>query len=176
MSGPDSLPRLRYVDAFPVDVDGQRLVYLRDSEGFAKYGLGVPSQVFELMALLDGGRTARDLQESYAMANEGAMLGEDQVAELIDSLDEALLLDSERFRKHRADVEANYRNELRRPSPLSGRSYPDDPDALSLLIDSFFEDYSGSQDAPRGSGVVTGLVAPHIDFGPLRPVFCLGIQ
>ena len=54
---------------------------------------------------------------------------------------------------------------------MAGRSYPDDPDALRLLIDSFFEDESGPRDSPRGSGVVTGLVAPHIDFGRGGPCF-----
>ncbi|MEE2753749.1 MAG: AmmeMemoRadiSam system protein B [Candidatus Latescibacterota bacterium] len=171
MSGSDLLPRLRYVDAFPVDVDGQRLIYLRDPEGLAKDGLYVSPHLFELMALLDGDRSTRDLQKLYAKANEGAMLGEDQVDELISSLDEALLLDSERFQKHRADVKANYRNEVRRPSPLAGRSYPDDPDALRLLIDSFFEDESGPPNVPSGVDVVTGIVAPHIDFARGGPCF-----
>ena len=171
MSGPDALPRLRYVDAFPVDVDGQQLIYLRDPEGIAKEGLGVAPKVFELMTLLDGDRGMRDLQEYFAQANGGSMIGEDEVTELIDSLDNALLLDSDRFRKHRAEIESNYRSESRRPSPLAGRSYPDNPDALRVLIDSFFEDDSGPKDSVKGSGAVTGLVAPHIDFGRGGPCF-----
>ena len=51
-----ALPRLRYVDAVPVEVDGQRMIYLRDPEGLAKEGVGVAPHVYNLMTMLDGVR------------------------------------------------------------------------------------------------------------------------
>lgn len=167
----DALPRLRYVDAFPVDVEGQRLIYLRDPEGIASEGLGVPPDVFQVMTLLDGRRTTADLQSLIAGANGGGTVSAEQISTLVATLDDALLLDSDRFRQHKAEVEAAYRAETRRPSPLAGRSYPDAPEALRLLIDSFFHDDEGPKgSAPRGSRV-EALIAPHIDFGRGGPCF-----
>ncbi len=167
----EALPRLRYVDAFPVDVDGKRLIYLRDPEGFAKDGLGVPPEVFQLMTLLDGDRTAQDLQDHFERVNGGSTLTTEQISELISSLDEALLLDSERFREYKQEIETAYRQERRRPSALAGRSFPDSPDALRLLIDSFFHDGEGPGDTLRSRGDVAGLIAPHIDFRRGGPCF-----
>ena len=163
MSNQDALPRLRYVDAFLVDVEGEQLIYLRDPEGIAGEGLRVPTQVFELMRLLDGHRTMEELQGEFAEETGGMTVSGDQVNELIQSLDDALLLDSDRFRRHRKEVEEAYRLEPRRHSPLAGRSYPEDPDALRTLIEGFFSDPAGPGNTPAG-GCVKGLVAPHIDF------------
>jgi MEMO1 family protein len=167
----EALPRLRYVDAFPVDVDGQRLIYLRDPEGFAKEGLGVPPHVFHLMTLLDGTHSAEDLRTVFEEANEGGTITDEQIEEMVTSLDEALLLDSDRFRAHKEDIVDAYRRETRRPSALAGSSYPDSPEALRLLIDSFFTDQTGPPEAPEETNPVTALVAPHIDFGRGGPCF-----
>ena len=167
----EALPRLRYVDAFPVDVEGQRLIYLRDPEGIAKEGLGVPPQVFQLMTLLDGEHTAEDLKAAFEQNASGETITDEQISELIASLDNSLLLDSEKYRAHREAVEAAFRAETRRPSALAGSSYPESPDALRVLIDSFFEDPEGPVDSLRTSGRVTALVAPHIDFGRGGPCF-----
>jgi AmmeMemoRadiSam system protein B len=170
VSNLDALPRLRYVDAFPVDVEGEQLIYLRDPEGIAGEGLGVPPHVFDLMRLLDGHRTMDELRRKFAEETGGMTVSGDEVTELIQSLDEALLLESDRFRRHRKEVEEAYRAEPRRPSPLAGRSYPEDPDALRTLMEGFFSDPEGPGNTPTAGGV-TGLVAPHIDFGRGGPCF-----
>jgi len=167
----EALPRLRYVDAFPVDVDGQRTIYLRDPEGIAKEGIGVPPYVFNLMTLLDGIHTADDLRSAVETSNGNGSISIEDIDTLVASLDDALLLDSPRYRTHKQEIEDTYREETRRPSALAGSSYPDSPDALRLLIDSFFTDQTGPNGTPRSSGRLTGLVAPHIDFGRGGPCF-----
>ena len=167
----EALPRLRYIDAFPVDVDGQRLIYLRDPEGIAAEGLGVPPPVFQFMTLLDGTRTIEDLKAATVPNGSGETVSDDQINDLLKSLDESYLLDSERYRERKAEVASAYREEKRRPSALAGRSFPEKKDALELLIDSFFTDQTGPDDSPRSDAPVTALVAPHIDFGRGGPCF-----
>jgi AmmeMemoRadiSam system protein B len=123
------------------------------------------------MTLLDGDHTTQDLQDSFAQVSGGSTITAQQVSELIASLDEALLLDSDLFREHKQKIEAAYRQEIRRPSALAGRSYPESPDALRLLIDGFFQDDEGPRDTPRSQREVVALVAPHIDLGRGGPCF-----
>ena len=166
-----AIPRLRYVDALPVDVDGQRLIWLRDPEGLASEGLAVPPHVFHIMTLLDGVRTADDLKLLFSHINNGQTLEDEQLKELVQSLDEAFLLDSDRFRQHKAEVEASYRAETRRHSALAGSSYPESGCALRLLIDSFFHDPTGPNGTAPSRKDVSALIAPHIDFGRGGPCF-----
>ena len=165
------LPRLRYVEAYPVDVDGQHLVYLRDPEGIAQDGLGVAPEVFQLMTFLDGDHTVADMRSLFEQATDGATIMDEQIDELITSLDDALLLDSDHFRRHKSDIEAAYREEPKRPAALAGSSYPDSPEALRLLIDSFFADQTGPDCTLRPRKDVSALVAPHIDFSRGGPCF-----
>lgn len=150
------------------------MIYLRDPEGIAQEGMGVPPEVFQLMTLLDGDRSAADLEAMTSDGNGGVGVTSEQIETLVSSLDEALLLDSERYREHKAEIEDAYRRETRRPSALAGSSYPESPEALRLLIDSFFTDQTGPQDAPRSDAPVSALVAPHIDFGRGGPCFAWG--
>jgi len=153
------LPKLRNVDAFPV-------------EGFSTQGIGVPVHVFHLMTQLDGNRTPRDLQSFFSEHYNGTTITEDQIGELVSTLDDAYLLDSDRYRLHRLEVEAAYRRASVRPAAHAGASYPEQPDELRLLMDGFFEADGGpGRPTPGRGGAVRGLIAPHIDFGRGGPCF-----
>ena len=56
-------PRVRYIDAFPVDIEGRQMIYLRDPEGFAP-GIAVPQPAYGLMTLMDGTRSVEALQKA----------------------------------------------------------------------------------------------------------------
>ena len=43
-------PQVRYVDDFPIDVEGRQMIYLRDPAGFAP-GMAVPGPAYCLMTL-----------------------------------------------------------------------------------------------------------------------------
>ena len=147
------------------------MVYLRDPEGFCKDGIGVPVPSFQLMVLMDGTLSAEELCEAY-QERTGATIERSQVDDLLRSLDDALLLDSERFRQHRMARIQDYRAASVRPAAHAGASYPDDPTELRLMIDGFFTDPGGPgvPEQPNGA-VLNGLVAPHVDFGRGGPAF-----
>src|SRR6185503_6357254 len=95
----------------------------------------------------------------------GSPLGREVLDRLLDQLDQALLLDSERFRQHSATVFAEFARAEVRPAHLAGKSYPADPRELAALLDSFFAPPRGpgKPDAPTGP-LPRAIVAPHIDF------------
>ena len=155
---------MRYVEAFPIDVEGrQQMIYLRDPAGFAP-AMAVPGPAYGLMTLMDGTRSVAQL-ETALVENYGICVAEDEVAALVEQLDEAFLLYSERFENHRTEIEDEFRQAPVRPAAHAGLSYPDNANELRAQIDSFFE-------APFGPGKSNGktrvpvkaLIAPHIDF------------
>ncbi len=42
-------PKMRYVDAFPIESDGQKLIYLKDPEDLVEQSLAVPYHVYFLL-------------------------------------------------------------------------------------------------------------------------------
>jgi len=152
-------PRVRYLDAFPVDSDGQRLIYLRDPEGLTDQTLAVPVPAYFLMMLFDGEHSIPNLIEAFARQFEGHDVSEGQVRELIAQLEDAHFLDSPGFQAFREEIEQAYLDAPTREAAHAGASYPNDPDELRALIDSFFQ---GVDRQPRAD--IEGLIAPHIDF------------
>jgi hypothetical protein len=152
------LPKLRPVEAFPVEIDGQQLVCLRDPLQFAAESLLVAHPAFFILTLLDGTRSMIDVQEAWTR-RFGSVLESAQVRELLAALDGHHFLQSERFAAREAAVLAAFHGDSIRRAAHAGASYPDDPEALRRHLAGFF---TGVAPTPP-TGVLRGLVAPHID-------------
>ena len=173
-------PKLRPLEAFPVEVDGKQVICLRDPSGLSENVALVPRPVLHLVALLDGSRDLGELQADYVRAG-GELVSRDAIAGLLDQLDQANLLDSERFRAHRDRVAAEFAAGPTRPAAHAGLSYPAEPETLRTFLDGFFdaggtgEEAAPARPAParatagrrprqRRPQPVCAVVAPHIDF------------
>lgn len=162
-------PTVRYVDAFPVDIEGQELIYLRDPEGFAP-GMAVPPAAYYLMTLMNGSRSIPELQTAFSNQFKGALVSEGELHQLIGQLDDAFLLHNARFKTHRQEIEVAFRQALVRPAAHAGASYPNDPTALREMIDGFFDEGPGKPGSKKDVSL-KGLIAPHIDFNRGGPCF-----
>ena len=58
----DVLPRLRPVEAFPVEHEGQRMIALRDPSGYTPSVVLLPGPLLEIVSLFDGDHTVIDVQ------------------------------------------------------------------------------------------------------------------
>ena len=152
------LPKLRSIEAFPVDVERKPLVCLRDPLRYAAAPLLVPYPAYFILTLLDGRRSAADVQRAYTR-QYGTRLADGVLAELPSTLDEHHYLDSARFDARRNAVDGAFATAAVRPPAHAGTSYPDDAGALRAHLDEFFTNVTP---APMG-GRLAGLVAPHID-------------
>jgi MEMO1 family protein len=157
-------PRIRPVEAFPIEHQNQTMVCLRDPSGLAPGPVVLGMGAYFLVTLFDGTNSVVDLQQAFAR-RFGDIIPSDKVRELIDVLDHAYFLDSpvfaERLRSVRDEFDAN----PERLAIHAGVCYESEPDKLRAEIRRFFE-------PPDGPGPVTttgdgkplaGLVAPHID-------------
>lgn len=159
-------PKIRPVEAFPIEHNGQKLICLRDPSHIAEHAVFVHPAVLNLLSLFDGNRSLADIQVAFTRASGGVLLPREQLHALIEQLDANLLLDSERFVRTRERIEEEFRRSNVRESVHAGTAYEADPERLRAQLDGFFT-------APGGPGTrlvlhagmpVKGLIAPHIDF------------
>lgn len=154
-----TLPRLRPIEAHPAEVDGKRLIYLRDPLDYAAGPLLVPDQAFFVVAHLDGAHSLADIQSAFS-GRYGQAIPAEEIEALIATLDRHHYLESDAFTTRRAEVDTAFRHAGDRPAAHAGSSYPDDATELTERLAEFFTDLP-----PLGptTGRLTGLIAPHID-------------
>lgn len=156
---PAGNPRLRAVEAFPVEHEGQRCIALRDPAGFTDQIAVLPGPLLDLVSLFDGEHPVEAIRE-ILRRRHGEAPSVEQIAALVDRLDDAGFLDSERFRARRRATDDAFRRSAVRPAAHAGGAYAGEAAALREQIAGFF--------APDGSdtraGTLSALIAPHIDF------------
>ncbi|MFC1679193.1 AmmeMemoRadiSam system protein B [Elusimicrobiota bacterium] len=160
------LPRLR-----PLEINFARegettYMVLRDPEGFTDKMLLLSPVEALIASQLDGSSTAKSIAEKLDRQLGDQKIPMDRIDALLKALDENLMLDSERFRKHKAGVIEVFSSSTERPATLSGSGYPADPETLGRTIDAFFRLPGAPPEAaePGSAAPLTGLVTPHIDY------------
>jgi MEMO1 family protein len=165
-------PRLRNLEAFPVEQEGRRLMALRDPSGFTDQVVALPMPLLDVVSLFDG---EHSLAQIHAIVKErhGEAPTVEQIASIARSLDDNGFLDSARFAERQRLTEEAFRQSPARPAVHAGGAYAGEPEALATQIDGFFTHADGPGSAARSadSGVVRGLLAPHIDFHRGGPTY-----
>jgi AmmeMemoRadiSam system protein B len=167
----DARPRLRAVEAFPVEQDGKPYLALRDTAGYTSSVVMLPAGIVEILTLLDGEHSLTDIQADI-MRQHGELVRREQLESLCASLDEHGFLDSPAFAARRQAIDREYLEAPRRPASHAGGAYDDDPGTLRTMMDGFFtaEGGPGPMNGFQGGGV-RGLIAPHIDFHRGGPAY-----
>ena len=170
---PPLRPRLRALEAFPIEQDGQRAVGLRDPAGFTDQVAVLPVPLLDVVSLFDGEHSLGEIRDVVSARHAGP-LTEADIAAVAERLDEAGFLDSPRFAARRDRIEAAFAASPARPAAHAGGAYADEPAALRAQIDGFFRhvDGPGRPAAARARNPgLRGLLAPHIDFNRGGPTY-----
>ena len=167
LAGPalEARPRLRRLEAFPMEHQGQQVVALRDPAGFVEHVVLLPGALLDLVSLFDGEHSIAEIRAVLARRYRDAPSA-GQIAALAEQLDAGGFLDSAAFAARREGVEGAFRRSSLRPAAHAGGAYAGEPAALRRQIDAFFAGpggpgrptLSGDGPAPRG------VIAPHIVF------------
>lgn len=160
----DILPSLRAVDVFPFRGDhGEMYLALHDNSRLAERQLAVSPAGYFILAHFDGRHTIADVQAAF-LQQFGQRLATQQIAKLIHQLDQALLLQNERFeRAYQARRDAYLASEAR-----DGRDRW--PSALELRAE--LESLLTQDSRPRGAGAaIRGIIAPHLDYARGAPCY-----
>ena len=169
----DDYPRLRPVEAFPVEHEGEQFLALRDPAGYAPSVVMLPGDLVEIVALFDGSHAIVDIQAEL-VRRHGEIVPRAQLESLIDGLDEHGFMESERFAGRRAAIEGEFLAAPIRPASHAGGAYPAEPDELRLTMDGFFAHVEGPgpiEWPAEPAHAIAGAIAPHIDFHRGGPAY-----
>jgi AmmeMemoRadiSam system protein B len=157
-------PRLRPLEAFPIEERGQKLLALRDPSGLTEAVARLPPMAVAVLQLCDGETTRDDICAEFGRRYQSP-LSREALDKLLDQLDQAYLLDSDRFRQFSASVFAEFARSPVRPAHLAGKSYPKDPTELTAFLDAQFDPPNGpGRPAPGTRPLPRAIISPHIDF------------
>ncbi len=159
-------PKLRLIDAFPIEISGQQAVCLRDP--YNTKNSFVPRKIFDdIVRYFDGNHSVSDIQNIYTQRH-GENDIQQTIHQVIEELDKNLLLDNNRSRDFIKKLKDDFRNSTIRKESHAGTAYEADRDKLKEQIDGFFTSADGPGKPSSSSNKVTGLkgvIAPHIDIG-----------
>lgn len=156
-------PKLRYIEAIPAEVEGEKIICLRDPQNLSDKILAVSIETLRILSLFDGTRTVRDIQ-TLIMEKTGDLVPSDDIKNLIAQLDEALFLDSRNFHAYKSRIESGFREAGTREPSHAGLSYPGDPRELERWFQAFLGKAEESKPYEAAPGRLRGLISPHIDY------------
>jgi MEMO1 family protein len=161
-------PRLRPLEIFPTELEGRRVLCLRDPAGLTDRVAFLPGAAIAILSACDGFRTAAEVA-AHAAARLGMPIDEEQVRDLLDQLDDGLFLDTPRFHDHHRTLLAEFRATPVREASHAGLSYAPEAATLVRFLDGQLE--SARRRAAATVAPPAGLIAPHIDFTRGGPVY-----
>jgi AmmeMemoRadiSam system protein B len=158
-------PKIRPIEAVPVEQQVQTYVLLRDPAGIAPEPILIGMGAYFLITQMDGTNEKLDLQAAFTR-RFGEILPSEQILQLIEALDRAYFLESPRYAERVRSIVEEFARSPERPPALAGLAYEKDPVQLRQEIAGYFErpGAPGEIPSPRSDKpALSGLISPHID-------------
>jgi AmmeMemoRadiSam system protein B len=156
----NQFPKLRALDIRPIVHEGRPCFLLRDPMQLSDSMLTISQLLGPLLLLCDGTHDRDAIREKCA-AYYGLPLDRNTVNVVLNTLDDALMFENERFFAARAAAVEAYRSAPFRVPFLAGQSYPADPDELRELLTEYLDE---ADDVETHTGALRGMLSPHIDY------------
>lgn len=150
-------PRLRPVDAFPTEANGQTQLVLRDPQALAREAIVVSPVAAYLLNLMDGKHTLDDIRNSFFKQFQ-APVAEEDILHFVEQLDAYGFLQSQAFQERVEKMRRDYAAQSLRPPICAGTAYPAEPQALIKYLDALL---GSSNPLPA---MPAGIISPHIDY------------
>lgn len=156
------IPPLRPLDAFPYqEPSGRKLVGIRDPLGVFEGVLGISPEAFFIASNFDGERDAAAIAGILSLQMGGTVRPE-VVERVREIFSERGLLQDATFAKAFESVRESFARLPARPFAHANDNYPEDPAEFRRAMNEILESANSKQNF---GGRITGLIAPHIDFG-----------
>ncbi|HEY3276356.1 MAG TPA: AmmeMemoRadiSam system protein B [Syntrophorhabdaceae bacterium] len=158
-------PKLRWIEASPIVHEGEEMILLRDSEGIVEQALIVSRPTAFLLSLMDGTRTLEEIQGDYGKI-AGGMIDLERIREVVLAMDSNLFLMNRKYLSRFDEIKKAYEDAPVRESSLAGKSYPGESADLLAYLDDML-----TLPSKKPEGSITGILAPHIDYGRGKEVY-----
>jgi AmmeMemoRadiSam system protein B len=166
-------PKLRGIEAHPIQHQGQQMILLRDPLHLTDAQLAIPRPLGPLLGLMDGTRDEEAL-EAALQIRAGVRLAPGLMMSLLADLDEALLLENERYAQAKANALRSYREAPFRPMTTDDAGFSSEADQARAQLQAFLDELPPAQppaDDGVAKGTIRGIVSPHIDYQRGGPVY-----
>ncbi len=159
-------PALRPLESIAVpDPRHGRVIVLRDTQGFTAAQAALPPALLPIVSRMTGRRTCEEIARDAAV-ELGCDVPTDVVVRLANELDDALMLESEKFRAAKARIEREFADADVRPASHAGGAYHGERAKLHAYLDKdciAIANAAKPNRAKAPDGALVGLIAPHID-------------
>ena len=147
---------------FAVDLSGQPGVALRDPQLYAGEIIALPRDALAIIQHFTGTNTIEDIRTNLKEQYGGDVPAEN-IRFIAEELDEHHFMLSERFLRHKQNVDEEfYASRLRYPVH-AGSGYSEDPKELIGEFDGYFSQAEVSTNSPgENADETTAIIAPHI--------------
>jgi len=164
-------PQIRSVDMFAVDLSGQPGVALRDPHLYAQEIIALPRDALAVIQHFTGTNTIEDIRDKLK-EQYGQDVPSENIRFIARELDEHHFLLSERFLRHKQQVDEEFHASPVRHPVHAGGGYSEEPKALDIEIGEYFT-RAGVDPTSKGDGTdeTTAIVAPHISINAGGPSF-----
>lgn len=160
-------PKLRHLEAYPFEQEGEQFYYLRDPGEVAENSLIFSSPEFFILTLLDGRHSVADIKQRFSSEFNGYALSDDQLQVFLDHLEENFYLESANYQNRVKNIVEEFRGAGVRPAWHAGICYEKDPEALRRQIEGFYTHPDGAglaaQRRTRNGMNLRAIMVPHID-------------
>jgi AmmeMemoRadiSam system protein B len=156
-------PKLRPINISRSQQHGQPVIVLQDPCGISDFMVVLPASILPVLELCDGTRDVAAIRTALELRS-GLRVGPGYLEKLFTALDDALLLDSERFAKAYEQAMRLFKASTVRSPIMADKVYPADPELLEQTIKQYFDGLSADVDRKGSIDRVRGLVSPHIDY------------
>ncbi|MBA4418203.1 MAG: AmmeMemoRadiSam system protein B [Syntrophus sp. (in: bacteria)] len=164
-------PILRWIEALPILHEGSEMILLRDTEGIAEKSLVVSKNAAFLLSMMDGTRTVADIQAAYMKAS-GELIRIEQIQQFVVAMDSNLFLMSDKFTRHFTALKEEYNRAAVRIPCCAGSAYPAETHDLLAFLDGIFSESADTEaEDVKIDEEITGILAPHIDYGRGKAVY-----
>jgi len=158
------------LEIVPIVYDGEEAFLIRDGLGLIEKPIVVQREALAVLGLLDGSRTALDIEAELVRRRGGELIGASLIEELLESLDATHVLDTPRFRRARRKLIEEYGRAPVREAFLAGQSYPAEEKALRDYLRGVLAD-GAKAGSPADPERTLALAAPHIELQTGNRVF-----
>ena len=134
---------------------------LRDSAGYVDTILVLNPQAAFIVSLLDGTRDEKEIVRDVSLMSAGRItVSENDVKQVIQTLEANGFLEGPTFFSIKAKVEAEFAKSALREAKLKGQSYPEKREEAEDFVKAIVE---SAEPEIKPKGKVIGVISPHIE-------------
>jgi len=157
--------------------DGTPMIVVRDPFELSDGGSVVMrNDALNVLVLLDGSRTIEEIRlellAQTARAGQLTPIPREVLESFLNQLDQAYLLDNQRYQKARREIVEKFTRLKVRPPVLTGRAYPEQKPGLVKFLDDILAE-KPQEDLPPElkDKKIPALVSPHIEIRTGRKLY-----